>query len=113
MQESEPPPEEAVGGEGDHAEGVAVFELEYAGDELGDASVGEGERDDDGDGFVREEAGVDRREDAGGEAEAGEAEWAGVGEGLSESSAMGGFLSGAEEILGAAHRTGRVMGNDR
>ena len=50
LQEGEPPPEEAVGGEGDHAEGVAGFELEDAGDELGDSAVGEGQGHDDGDG---------------------------------------------------------------
>jgi hypothetical protein len=80
LQEGEPPPEEAVGGEGDHAEGVAGFEFEDAGDELGDSAVGEGEGDDGGDGLVGEDAGVDQAKEDGGEAEAGEAEGAGVGE---------------------------------
>ena len=59
LQQSEPPPEEAVGGEGDHAEGVAGFELEDAGDKLGYATIGKGQRHDSGDGFVRQKAGVD------------------------------------------------------
>ena len=80
LQEGEPPPEEAVGGEGDHAEGVAGFELEDTGDELGDSTVGEGERDDDWDGFWGKPAGVDTAEDDGGEAEASESERSGVGD---------------------------------
>ena len=43
LQEGKPLPEKAVGGEGNHAEGVARAELEDAGDDLGDASVGESE----------------------------------------------------------------------
>lgn len=58
VEEGVPPPEGAVGGEGDQAEGVAGLEFEEAGDELGEATVGEGERDDDGGGVCRQEAGV-------------------------------------------------------
>ena len=79
LQEREPPPEHGVGGEGEHAEGVADFELEDAGDELGDAAIGEGEGHDDGDGLVGQDAGVDCAEDHGGKAESGEAERAGIG----------------------------------
>ena len=79
LEQREPPPEEAVGGEGDHAEGVAGLELEDAGDDLGDASVSEGEGHDDGDRLMRQKAGVDGAEHDGGEAEAGKAERAGIG----------------------------------
>ncbi len=42
LEEGEPPPEESVGGEGDHSEGIAGAELEDACDDLGDSAVGEG-----------------------------------------------------------------------
>ena len=82
LQEGKPPPEEAIGGESDHAEGVAGAELEDAGDDLGDAAIGESQWDDDGDRFVRQEACVDGAEDDSCEAEAGESEWGGICDGF-------------------------------
>src|SRR5436305_1312207 len=44
LQQGEPPPKHAVGGEGDHAEGVAGLELADARHQLGEASEGKGKR---------------------------------------------------------------------
>jgi hypothetical protein len=80
LEEGKPPPEEAVGGEGDHAEGVAGLELQHTGDELGDPSVGKGQRDDDGDRLGREQTGVDATENNRGEPKAGQTERGWVGD---------------------------------
>ena len=74
MQEGEPPPEGAVGGEGDHSEGVAGAELENSSDDLCQSSVGEGQGDYDRNGLAGEEAGVDGAEDDGREAEGSQTE---------------------------------------
>lgn len=78
LEESEPPPEEAVEVKATMPKVLPTRNSRTPGDELGDAAIGEGERDNDGNGFVGEQAGVDGGEGAGGEAEAGEAKRGGL-----------------------------------
>jgi hypothetical protein len=89
LHEGEAPPEEAIRGEGNHAEGVAGLELQYACDELGDSAVSEGQGNDGGDSGWRQDAGVNAATDNCGQAKSRQSK----GPGLAALNAGGNAIS--------------------